>query len=61
MVRRTQDAGTAGAQIDVSEMLPTPEQIWLTDAENNRYTNELRIVVVDPASKCGNPIVNECY
>lgn len=61
MVRRTQDAGSAGAQIEVSEMLPTPEQIWLTDAENNRYTNELRIVVVDLASKCGNPIVNECY
>jgi len=61
MVRRTQDAGSAGAQIEVSEMLPTPDQIWLTDAENNRYTNEFRIVVVDLASKCGNPLVNECY
>lgn len=55
MVRRTQDAGDAGAQVEISEMLPTPDQTWLTDAENNRYTNELRIVVVDLASKCGNP------
>ena len=57
MVRRTQDAGSAVAQIEVSEMLPTPDQIWLTDAENNRYTNEFRIVVVDLTSKCGSPIV----
>jgi len=59
MVRRTQDAGSAGAQIEISEMLPTPDQIWLTDAENNRYTNELRLVVVDLASKCGSPVVND--
>jgi hypothetical protein len=57
MVRRTQDAGSAGASIEISEMLPTPDQVWLTDAENNRYTNEFRVVVVDLKSKCGSLIV----
>ena len=58
MVRRTQDAGSADAAIDISEMLPTPDQIWLTDAENNRYTNEFRFVIVDLKSERGNAIVN---
>ncbi|URN14115.1 hypothetical protein LUW77_30555 [Streptomyces radiopugnans] len=31
----------------VSEMLPTPEQAWLTDDEGNTYTSELRFVAVD--------------
>jgi hypothetical protein len=28
-------------------MLPSLDDIWLTDAEGHRYTCELRIVVVD--------------
>ncbi|GAA2793535.1 hypothetical protein GCM10010441_18500 [Kitasatospora paracochleata] len=31
----------------VSEMLPTPEQTWLTDDQGRRYTSELRFVAVD--------------
>jgi hypothetical protein len=31
----------------VTEMLPRPDQAWLTDAENNRYACELRMVAVD--------------
>lgn len=38
------------APISVSEMLPTPEQAWLIDAEGRRYTSELRVVAVDPMS-----------
>ena len=38
-----------GAQLAVSEMLPTPEQTWLTDDEGRRYTSELRLVAVDTA------------
>jgi len=30
--------------ITVSEMLPTPDQVWLPDGEGNRYTGEFRIV-----------------
>ncbi|WP_103545079.1 lantibiotic dehydratase [Streptomyces sp. SM1] len=36
-----------GARLKVSEMLPTPEQAWLTDADGHRYTSELRFVAVD--------------
>ncbi|MEV7611610.1 lantibiotic dehydratase [Streptomyces sp. NPDC089799] len=36
-----------GARLKVSEMLPTPEQAWLTDDEGRTYTSELRFVAVD--------------
>ncbi|MFE7853375.1 lantibiotic dehydratase [Streptomyces sp. NPDC057403] len=36
-----------GARLKISEMLPTPEQAWLTDADGRRYTSELRFVAVD--------------
>ncbi|MBV2354037.1 lantibiotic dehydratase family protein [Streptomyces sp. J2-1] len=35
------------ARLKISEMLPTPEQSWLTDDAGNRYTSELRFVAVD--------------
>ncbi|MEE9140505.1 MAG: lantibiotic dehydratase, partial [Alphaproteobacteria bacterium] len=47
---RRAGAETENALISVSEMLPTPEQAWLIDAEGRRYTSELRIVAVDPIS-----------
>lgn len=34
--------------IRISEMLPTPDQLWLTDASGARYASELRMVAVDP-------------
>jgi amino acid adenylation domain-containing protein len=33
--------------IGVTEMLPTPQQLWLTDDQGRRYTSELRICAVD--------------
>ncbi|WP_410534802.1 lantibiotic dehydratase [Streptomyces sp. KL2] len=33
-------------QVAVTEMLPTPEQTWLTDDEGRSYTSELRFVAV---------------
>ncbi len=33
-------------EIQVTEMLPTPEHAWLTDHEGGRYTSELRFVAV---------------
>jgi hypothetical protein len=40
----------AEAQIHVSEMMPGHEELWLPDAQGNRYTCELRTVVVDQES-----------
>jgi hypothetical protein len=37
--------------ITFTEMLPGPDQLWLPDIEDNRYTSELRIVVVDCAGR----------
>jgi hypothetical protein len=33
--------------VTVTEMLPAPDQTWLTDAKGRRYTAELRMVAVD--------------
>jgi hypothetical protein len=33
--------------VTVAEMLPAPDQAWLTDAQGQRYTTELRVVAVD--------------
>ncbi|HET9899269.1 MAG TPA: amino acid adenylation domain-containing protein [Streptosporangiaceae bacterium] len=44
-VRRLARKGT-GEQLVISEMLPTPEQTWLTDDRGQRYTSELRLVAV---------------
>ena len=32
------------AKMTISEMLPSPEQTWLTDDQGERYTSELRLV-----------------
>ncbi len=36
------------APLRICEMLPTPRQAWLTDAESRRYLSELRIAAIDP-------------
>jgi len=33
--------------ITVTEMLPTPDQLWVTDALGQRYTSELRMVGIE--------------
>jgi hypothetical protein len=35
------------APVRFSEMLPDPDHLWLTDAQGNRYTSELRLTAVD--------------
>lgn len=35
-----------GAVIRFREMLPSPEECWLSDGEGNRYVSELRLVAV---------------
>jgi hypothetical protein len=46
-VRRTQETAMKDARVDVSEMLPTADQLWLQDKHGHRYTSELRLVAVD--------------
>ena len=46
-LRRARRTGGAAATVTVAEMLPTPDQAWLTDAQDQRYTSELRMVAVD--------------
>jgi len=50
LVRRTREAGGGEAgreQVTVSEMLPGPDEVWLEDAEGQKYTSELRIAALD--------------
>ncbi|ATB35883.1 hypothetical protein CYFUS_001297 [Cystobacter fuscus] len=37
----------ASEDVVITEMLPTTEQLWLTDARGRAYTSELRMVMVD--------------
>jgi hypothetical protein len=46
-VRQAHATDTQGELIAVTEMLPDPDHIWLPDADGNRYTSEMRVVVVD--------------
>jgi hypothetical protein len=48
-VRRTLESDLADPLVTVVEMLPGPNNVWLPDAEGQRYTSEIRIVAVDPA------------
>jgi Lantibiotic dehydratase, N terminus len=47
MVRSTIDAKLPDAMIEVAEMLPDVEQMWLSDANGDHYSCELRIVALD--------------
>jgi hypothetical protein len=47
--RSRRHAGDA-ATVTVVEMLPSPDQAWLTDAQGQHYTAELRMVAVDQKS-----------
>lgn len=46
-------ADTENAQMSVSEMLPAPDQCWLTDAEGRHYTSEFRFVAMDAPRRRG--------
>ncbi|HET6212941.1 MAG TPA: hypothetical protein VFE14_08730, partial [Micromonosporaceae bacterium] len=56
IARATRRAGRQGgpdASVTISEMVPDPDQLWLTDSEGRRYTSELRICAVDRAGRQG--------
>ncbi|HEX3558583.1 MAG TPA: lantibiotic dehydratase [Pyrinomonadaceae bacterium] len=43
-IRRTAESAQPEQRIGMSEMLPRTDEIWLPDADGNRYTCEFRIV-----------------
>jgi len=49
-LRRTDEERGPETQIKLSEMLPTPDRLWLEDAQGRRYTSEMRLMVVDRRS-----------
>lgn len=46
-IRQAKQAASEDGRISVTEMLPSPEQSWLPDSNNHRYTSEFRMVLVD--------------
>ncbi len=50
-VRRARLHSGDTASVNISEMMPSPDQLWLTDAEGRRYTSELRICAADQAGR----------
>jgi hypothetical protein len=55
-IRRVADSDASEPLITVTEMLPAPDETWLTDRQGGRYTCEFRIVALDkqqnsPSSK----------
>ncbi len=55
LCRQARQAAAAdpGARIRFSEMLPAPEQCWLSDPAGRHYVSELRLVAVDQAGGGG--------
>jgi amino acid adenylation domain-containing protein len=49
-LRRARRQAGADATVSITEMLPAPDQAWLTDALGQRYSAELRMVAVDQVS-----------
>ncbi len=49
--RASRNAGQ-DATMTIAEMLPTPDQTWLHDAQGHRYTSELRMVATDLRPHC---------
>lgn len=47
LLRRLREESPDDGWVEVVEMLPTPDELWLTDPDGHRYTSELRLVAVD--------------
>ena len=44
-------ADSPARRMEFTEMLPTPDQCWLADADGNHYVSELRMVAVDTGAR----------
>lgn len=47
LVRRVLASDQPDTPIMITEMLPSPEQLWLPDKDNRKYSSEIRMAVVD--------------
>jgi hypothetical protein len=54
MIRRVESSENGNRNLTFSEMLPRPDQCWLTDAQGWRYTSELRFTLVDLKTRASN-------
>jgi hypothetical protein len=55
LMRSARRTGGEATPVTVSEMLPTPDQAWLTDRDGRRYTSELRLHLSDPVPGSAEP------
>lgn len=53
LLRSARRTGGADTEVVVTEMLPTPDQAWLTDSDGRRYCSELRLHISDPVERDG--------
>lgn len=51
MVRQNMEQHPDDLCVTITEMLPTPDQLWLRDADDRHYSSELRFVAVDLAPR----------
>jgi len=49
-----------GRTVHFTEMLPGPEDCWLTHEEGRRYTSELRIVAADLQRRAASRAADGC-
>lgn len=47
VVRRSPSPDSPSQTVNISEMLPAHDRVWLRDAEGLRYSSELRVVALD--------------
>ena len=50
------DPDDTGGALTLTEMLPAPDQLWLSD-DRGSYTSELRVVAVD-GLQTNEPVIN---
>jgi hypothetical protein len=50
LIRRTVKSDWDSPKIAISEMYPAHDELWLVDAAGQRYTSELRLVVLDTSA-----------
>jgi len=51
MIRRMLASDSQDGKVTLTEMLPTPDHVWLPDAMGNTYTSELRMIAWDLADQ----------
>ena len=50
LIRQTTESEWVDPKITISEMYPAHDELWLTDADGERYTSELRLVALDTSA-----------